>query len=87
MNWIILDENASLVPGAPRKAAVAHFILLTEHDCLISHLYRIGIANSLDCTLCDSGQPMTAEHLDTCPAIISLNSIVQKYWTACALMT
>ncbi|GFU42017.1 hypothetical protein TNCV_4677021 [Trichonephila clavipes] len=49
------------VSGAPRNASVAHFRLLTEHDCLRSHPYRIGIADSTDCTLYDSDQPMTAE--------------------------
>ncbi|GFV93794.1 hypothetical protein TNCV_366931 [Trichonephila clavipes] len=30
-NWTILKENPSWVPRAPRKAAVAHFKLLTDH--------------------------------------------------------
>ncbi|GFU48863.1 hypothetical protein TNCV_2024221 [Trichonephila clavipes] len=73
---------------ASRKAVVAqsHFRLLTGHDCLRSHLYRIGVANSPDCTLFDSGQSMTAEHSVVCPALISLSSTVEKYWRACALM-
>ncbi|GFS47930.1 hypothetical protein TNCV_3598991 [Trichonephila clavipes] len=64
---------------SPSQAAVAHFKLLTGHGCLRSHLYRIGIANSPDCTLCDSGHPMTGEHLVVCPALISLDSTVEKY--------
>ncbi|GFX95916.1 hypothetical protein TNCV_2084961 [Trichonephila clavipes] len=56
-NWAILNENPS---WAPRKAAVAHFRLLTRHDCLRYNLYRTGIANSPDCTLCDSGHRLTA---------------------------
>ncbi|GFT16711.1 hypothetical protein TNCV_1333311 [Trichonephila clavipes] len=85
-NWAILNKDPSWVPGAPKKAAVAHLRLLTGYDCLRSHLYRIGIANSPDCTLWDSVQPMTVEHLVECPALISLNSTVEKYWRAHALM-
>ncbi|GFW27812.1 hypothetical protein TNCV_766931 [Trichonephila clavipes] len=79
----ILNENLSWVSGAPRKATVAHFRPLKWHDCLRSHL---GIADSPDCTLGDSGQPMTTEHLVVCHALINLNSIVEKYWRARALM-
>ncbi|GFV66034.1 hypothetical protein TNCV_1440411 [Trichonephila clavipes] len=67
-SWAILNKNLFWVPEAPGKAAVARFRLLTSHDCLRLYLYRIGIANSSDCTLYDSGQPMTAENLDVCPA-------------------
>ncbi|GFV36457.1 uncharacterized protein TNCV_2235041 [Trichonephila clavipes] len=42
------------VSEAPRKAAVAHFELLTGRDCLRSYLYRIGISASADYTLCHS---------------------------------
>ncbi|GFW86584.1 hypothetical protein TNCV_4333681 [Trichonephila clavipes] len=38
------------------------------------------------CILCDSDQSTTAEHLNVYPALISLNSTVEKYWRACALM-
>ncbi|GFV54022.1 transposable element Tcb1 transposase [Trichonephila clavipes] len=70
--------DPSWVLGAPGKAAVAHFRLLTGHDCQRSPLHRIGIANSPDCTLREFGQPMTSEHLVMCPVLISLNSIVEK---------
>ncbi|GFW19887.1 hypothetical protein TNCV_3561901 [Trichonephila clavipes] len=53
-NWTILNENPSWMTGDPRKAAVAHFRLLTGHGCLRSHLDRIGIIDSPDCTLYDS---------------------------------
>ncbi|GFS57830.1 hypothetical protein TNCV_2909221 [Trichonephila clavipes] len=66
-NWAFLNDNPSWVHQAPRKADVAHFRHLTGYYSLRSHLYRIGIADSLDCTLYDSGQPMTIEHLVTFP--------------------
>jgi ribonuclease HI len=84
--WAILVENPDCVPEAPRKAAVAHFRLLTGHDCLRSHLFRIGIADSAVCTLCDSGRTMTAEHLDECSALNGFTDFVEKYWRARALM-
>ncbi|GFU76284.1 hypothetical protein TNCV_527641 [Trichonephila clavipes] len=86
-NWALWNKDPFWVLGAPRKAAVAHFRLLTGHDCLRSHLFRIGITNSPDCSLCDSGQPMTAEHFDVYPGLISLNSTIEKYWRERALMT
>ncbi|GFX89355.1 uncharacterized protein LOC103524116 [Trichonephila clavipes] len=85
--WAILNENPFWDPGASRKPAVPHFRLLTGHDCLRSHRYRIGIAESPDCTLCDSGPSTITEHLSVCPALISLNSTVEKHWRARALMT
>ncbi|GFU70784.1 HTH_48 domain-containing protein [Trichonephila clavipes] len=85
-NLLILKKPPSCVPRAPRKAAVAHFRLLTHHDYLRLLLYRIGIANSPDCTVCNSGQPRTAEHLVRYPALINLNSTIEKYWRVRALM-
>ncbi|GFW72268.1 hypothetical protein TNCV_703051 [Trichonephila clavipes] len=78
--------NPSWVPGAHRKAAETHFRLLIGHGCLRSHLYRFGIDESPDFTLCDSGQPMTTDHLDVCSVLKKLNSIVEKYWRTRALM-
>ncbi|GFW69430.1 hypothetical protein TNCV_487791 [Trichonephila clavipes] len=60
-NWTISNKNPSWVPEVPRKSSAAHFRFLAGHDCLRSHLYRIGIADSPDNTLCDSDQPMTSE--------------------------
>ncbi|GFV26128.1 hypothetical protein TNCV_4887591 [Trichonephila clavipes] len=76
---VYLEREVVLVLTAPRKAAAAHFRLLTGHDCLRSHLYRIVFTDSPDCTLCDSDRPMTAEHLVVCPALINLNSTIERY--------
>ncbi|GFT75762.1 hypothetical protein TNCV_3125551 [Trichonephila clavipes] len=86
-NWKTLNKKLSWVLEVPRKSAVAHSRLLIGHDCLRSHLYRIGITDSLNCILCDYGQPFTTEHLDACPTLISLDSIVEKYLRARVLMT
>ncbi|GFW19812.1 hypothetical protein TNCV_3561151 [Trichonephila clavipes] len=51
-NWAIMNENPSWIPGAPLKAAAAHFRFLAGHGCLRSHHGRIGIADSPDFTLC-----------------------------------
>ncbi|GFX78773.1 hypothetical protein TNCV_1919061 [Trichonephila clavipes] len=77
-NWAILTKNPS---------CVARFRLLTGHACLRSHLYRIVIADTLDCTICDSGQLITTEHSDMCPALNSFNYTVEKYWRARAIMS
>ncbi|GFU16157.1 hypothetical protein NPIL_85251 [Nephila pilipes] len=69
------------VPDSPRSAAVAMFRLLTEDDYLSAYLFRFNIINSPVCILCDSGQVMTAEHLDEC-SLNHLNCIVKKYWRA-----
>ncbi|GFS78425.1 uncharacterized protein LOC103524116 [Trichonephila clavipes] len=39
------------------------------------------------CVLCDTGQDMTAAHLDECSALNDLNCIVKRYWRARCLMT
>ncbi|GFY11802.1 hypothetical protein TNCV_1529941 [Trichonephila clavipes] len=68
----ILNKNPSWVSEASRKTAAAHFRLSTGHNNLRSHLYRIGITDLPDCTPCDSGQPMTTEHLEVCSVLKSL---------------
>ncbi|GFX23781.1 hypothetical protein TNCV_3597231 [Trichonephila clavipes] len=85
-SWGILYENLSLVSEAPRKAAAARFRLLTGQDCTRFHLYQISIADSPDCTLWDSSQPITAEHLEMCLALNGLGCVIEKYWRTHALM-
>ncbi|GFT93285.1 hypothetical protein TNCV_2220431 [Trichonephila clavipes] len=82
-----MNENPSWGPDAPRNAEVAHFILLTGHDCMRFHLYRMGITDSPDSTVWESGQLMTTEHLNVCPALKKTNCIAEKYWRALPLMT
>ncbi|GFW14916.1 uncharacterized protein LOC103521360 [Trichonephila clavipes] len=39
------------------------------------------------CVLCDTGQDMTAAHLDECSALNYLNCIVKRYWRVRCLIT
>ncbi|GFX62769.1 uncharacterized protein LOC103524116 [Trichonephila clavipes] len=60
---------------------------ITGHDCLCAHLFRFNLVTSPICVLSDTGQDMTAAHLDECSALNDLNCIVKRYWRARCLMT
>ncbi|GFW78418.1 uncharacterized protein TNCV_1379641 [Trichonephila clavipes] len=77
--WSTLCKKSHGIPSSPRAAAVAKFKLLTGHDCLCAHLFRFNLVTSPICVLCDTGQDMTAAHLDECSALNDLNYIV---WSA-----
>ncbi|GFX84689.1 probable RNA-directed DNA polymerase from transposon X-element [Trichonephila clavipes] len=85
--WSLLCKKSHGIPSSPRAAAVAKFRLLTGHDCLCAHLFRFNLVTSPICVLCDTGQDMTAAHLDECSALNDLNCIVKRYWRARCLMT
>ncbi|GFU00281.1 uncharacterized protein LOC103524116 [Trichonephila clavipes] len=85
--WSTLCKKSHGIPSSPRTAAVAKFRLLTGHDCLCAHLFRFNLVTSPICVLCDTGQDMTAAHLDECSALNDLNCIVKRYWRARCLMT
>ncbi|GFT77616.1 uncharacterized protein LOC103524116 [Trichonephila clavipes] len=74
--WSTLCKKSHGVPSSPRAAAVAKFRLLTGHDCLCAHLFCFNLVTSPICVLCDTGQDMTAAHLDECSALNDLNCIV-----------
>ncbi|GFT46812.1 uncharacterized protein NPIL_588541, partial [Nephila pilipes] len=80
-------RGSHCVPDSPRAAAVAMFRLLTGHDCLSAYLFRFNIIISPLFVLCDSGQAMTAAHLDECSSLNHLNCIVKKYRRTRCLMT
>ncbi|GFV16606.1 uncharacterized protein TNCV_4417931 [Trichonephila clavipes] len=84
--WSTLCKKSHGIPSS-RAAAVAKFRLLTGHDCLCAHLFRFNLVTSPICVLCDTGQDMTAAHLDECSALNDLNCIVKKYCRARCLMT
>ncbi|GFX48120.1 uncharacterized protein TNCV_4114551 [Trichonephila clavipes] len=85
----VIPQNPSShgIPSSPRAAAVAKFRLLTGHDCLCAHLFRFNLVTSPICVLCDTGQDMTAAHLDECSALNDLNCILKRYWRSRCLMT
>ncbi|GFX16008.1 solute carrier family 43 member 3 [Trichonephila clavipes] len=85
--WSTLCKKSHGIPSSPRAAAVAKFRLLTGHDCLCAHLFRFNLVTSPICVLCDTGQDMTAAHLDECSALNDVNCIVKRYWRARCLMT
>ncbi|GFW26328.1 uncharacterized protein TNCV_4423751 [Trichonephila clavipes] len=76
--WSTLCKKSLGIPSSPRVAAVAKFRLLTGHDCLCAHLFRFNLVTSPICVLCDTGQDMTAAHLDECSALNDLNCIVKR---------
>ncbi|GFV57145.1 uncharacterized protein TNCV_3174221 [Trichonephila clavipes] len=76
--WSTLCKKFHGIPSSPRAAAVAKFRLLTGHDCLCAHLFRFNLVTSPICVLCDTGQDMTAAHLDECSALNDLNCIVKR---------
>ncbi|GFT90938.1 transposable element Tcb2 transposase [Trichonephila clavipes] len=76
--WSTLCKKSHGIPSSPRAAAVAKFRLLTGHDCLCAHLFRFNLVTSPICVLCDTGQDMTAAHLDECSALNDLNCIVKS---------
>ncbi|GFU82303.1 transposable element Tcb1 transposase [Trichonephila clavipes] len=73
--WSTLCKKYHGIPSSPRASAVAKFRLLTGHDCLCAHLFRFNLVTSPICVLCDTGQDMTAAHLDECSALNDLNCI------------
>ncbi|GFX63929.1 hypothetical protein TNCV_41051 [Trichonephila clavipes] len=50
-----------------------HVSIITGHDYLQAHLFKIDLADSPLCPLCKSG-PMTGEHLSVCPALLHVLS-------------
>ncbi|GBM71494.1 hypothetical protein AVEN_243106-1 [Araneus ventricosus] len=77
--------SPSSIPDKPRRDAVAAFLLTTGHDCLATHLHRLGISTKPFSSLCDSGEVMERDHLLRCGALQGLTE-VSRYWEARALL-
>ncbi|GFV17408.1 uncharacterized protein LOC103524116 [Trichonephila clavipes] len=77
--WSTLCKKSHGIPSSHRAAAVAKFRLLTGHDCLCARLFRFNLVTSPICVLCDTGQDMTATHLDECSALNDCNCIVKRH--------
>lgn len=81
-SWEPCLQNSNIIPEEPRNSAVAAFRLLTGHDCLAAHLYRIGISLSPNCVLGGKDVIMDKYQLENCePLPVHLN-ITEQYWTA-----
>ncbi|GIY06932.1 uncharacterized protein CDAR_123201 [Caerostris darwini] len=87
-SWSVLLSNP--IPGnLLRQVTTANFRLLTSHDYLQGHLYRIGISPSTDCPLCSEGNFMCFNHPLSCSALRDKHFIVDiflnradLYWAA-----
>ncbi|GBM61989.1 hypothetical protein AVEN_201305-1 [Araneus ventricosus] len=73
------------MPDKPRCDAVAAFHLTTGHDCLATHLHRLGISTEPFCPLYNSGEVMERNHLLRCGALQGLMEM-SRYWEARALL-
>ena len=90
--WEEAEELAKQMKLKECKEAVAKFRLMSGHDCLPHHLYRLGMYPSSSCPLCaDPDQEMDQQHLLHCP---QLNNEAQNkldfvslYWEARGKMT
>ncbi|XP_073991822.1 uncharacterized protein [Rhodnius prolixus] len=89
--WAILRDNV-LPNNLPRSVAVACFRLVTGHDYLQAHLFKIGVVNNPNCALCGDGH-MTGDHLFECEALSRLTATTDElssrakiYWAARHLM-
>ncbi|KAJ4451526.1 hypothetical protein ANN_02990 [Periplaneta americana] len=54
----IKEEQADDILTNPRRIAVGHFRMVTDHYCLAYHLHRIGILDSPLCPLCNRQEDM-----------------------------
>jgi hypothetical protein len=69
-SWGKIVENRNIVPDFPRRGAVATFQLITGHDCLVAHLYRLLLYPSLMCVLCrEENSVMNQVHLLKCTVL------------------
>ncbi|GFX57593.1 gag-Pol polyprotein [Trichonephila clavipes] len=70
----LLDgQRRAQLSALPRVEGVACFRIITGHDYLQVHLFKIGLADSPLCPLCKS-VPMTGEHLSDCLALLHVLS-------------
>ena len=67
-----------------QKHAVAMFHLVTRHDCLAAHLYKLSIYASPKCVICNiEDSIMNRDHLQKCPVLnIENHSESSLYWEA-----
>ncbi|GFX94112.1 integrase catalytic domain-containing protein [Trichonephila clavipes] len=96
--WQILVLSARCPKTCSALEGVACFRIITGHDYLQTHLFKIGLSDSLLYPHCKS-VPMTGEHLSDCSALLHVLSqdncgvllparvTSALYWTARRLMS
>jgi ribonuclease HI len=77
----IWKQILAKIPDWPRRKAVAEFRLCVGHDCLGTHLHRIGIRLDPYCRLCSLHETMDRNHLGRCTAL-SRRTECERYWEA-----
>jgi len=55
-------KDVTKIPDWPRRKAVSEFRLCVGHDCLGTHLHRIGIRPDTYCMLCSLREHMDRNH-------------------------
>jgi hypothetical protein len=74
-------QEIANTPDWPRRKAVAEFRLCVGHDCLGTHLHRIGIRPDPYCMLCSLRVPLDRNHLGQCAALDNRTEC-ERYWKA-----
>jgi hypothetical protein len=89
--WRGIHKILAEYKGKPRKEAVSNFRLQTGHDCLTTHLRKIGTYESIECTICqmpnstmDKEHPLYCFKLDTMQRV--LKNTIKLYWNARVMM-
>jgi hypothetical protein len=83
MSWCKIVKNRNIVPDFPRGDAVEAFRLITGHDGLAAHLYRLSLYPSAMCVLYrKKNSVMNLDHLLKCTVLNTENtpSIAKLYW-------
>jgi len=74
-------QELAKIPDCPRRKAAAEFRWSVGHDCLGTHLHRIGICPDPYCMLCSLNETMDRNHLRRCTALSS-GTECERYWEA-----
>jgi len=74
-------QELTKIPDCPRRKAFAVFRFCVGHDCLGTHLHRIGIRPNPYWMLCSLHETMDRNHLRRCTAL-SNGTECERYWEA-----
>ncbi|GIZ01247.1 hypothetical protein CEXT_599571 [Caerostris extrusa] len=68
------------IPDKPSRNMVALFRLITGHDCLGEHLYRIGVHDHPYRRLSGLKEAMNRKHLQCCKILHGTDFEIARYW-------